>query len=255
MATGQRICVIAAFLIVTAPIVAQKPAGTTASFQSGNKAVAVERYDPAEKGSHPAVLVIHGAGGPGGGWRDSGIVRALTTAGYSVFVPHYFDAAGPWDNSGAGEKFYSYIRTVTDAVRYAGQQPGIRPDGVALVGYSLGGILVLAVAEETISHPPPQPVPPIKAVVENYGKMPEFAAGRMTTMPPVLILHGEKDELVPVSEAYTVEKVLKAKSVPYEMKIYPGQGHGFRGPAEDDAVRRAVEFLKSHLAPNSEKHP
>ncbi|MCH3985905.1 MAG: alpha/beta hydrolase [Prevotella sp.] len=45
-------------------------------------------------------------------------------------------------------------------------------------------------------------------------------------MPPVLISHGGADKLVPVKQAYELEKQLKAKDIPYLLRIYPGEGHG-----------------------------
>ena len=228
-------------------ISASAGAQTLASFQSGNKPVTIERFDPATPGEHAAVVVAHGAGGPEAGWRKTGLIEALTSAGYSVFAPHYFEAGGPWDDSGAGEKFYAYIRALHDATRYVGTLSGIRKGGIALVGYSLGGILVLAEAEESNSHPAPQPGPPIRVVVENYSYMPEFAAARMTTMPPVLLLHGEKDEVIPVAKAYETDKLLSSKAVPHEIQVYPGQGHGFHGDDLKDANRRTVEFIRKYL--------
>src|SRR5579872_7255268 len=74
-------------------------AQTSATFPSGGRTVAIERFDPTSQGDHAAVMLVHGAGGVDGGWRKSGIIEALTEAGYSVFVPHYFDAGGAWDNS------------------------------------------------------------------------------------------------------------------------------------------------------------
>ena len=247
MRTGlEKVGYCAAFLVAVCLLAVGQTNGT---FQSGGKTVAIERFDPESKGEHAAVMVVHGAGGPDAGWRKSGVVQALNAAGYTVFAPHYFDAGGVWDWSGAGDKFFAYIRALNDASRYIGTQPGIRKDGIALVGFSLGGVLVLGAAEETVSHPPPaeQAGLPIKAVVDNYGYMPEFAAPRMTTMAPVLILHGDKDEVVPVARAYETEKLLKSKSVPYEMKIYPGQGHGFSGDDLKDADRRTVEFIRKYL--------
>jgi carboxymethylenebutenolidase len=35
--------------------------------------------------------------------------------------------------------------------------------------------------------------------------------------------------------------------VPHEVKVYPGQGHGFHGAAEKDATQRALFFLQRYL--------
>ena len=62
------------------------------------------------------------------------------------------------------------------------------------------------------------------------------------------MLHGAADPIVPVANAYAVEALLRQQNVPHEVKVYPGQGHGFRGAAEEDATHRALAFLKRHLA-------
>ena len=222
--------------------------GTKAVFLSDRKPVVIEQYNPSTRGSHPAVMVVHGGGGPDGDWRKSGILEALTAAGYSVFVPHYFDGrGGRWDGSDQPDQFFAYIRTLNDASRYIAKQPDIKNNRIGLVGLSLGGYLALGYAEEVRSHPPPLNPPDIKAVVEMYGGMPGFAASRMATMPPSLILHGEDDDVVPVTRAYEVEEALRKKGALYEIKVYSHQGHGFSGEALKDANERTVSFLKAHL--------
>ncbi len=44
-------------------------------------------------------------------------------------------------------------------------------------------------------------------------------------MPPVLILHGDKDPVVKVDVAYRLEALLRKNQVPCELKIFPGEGH------------------------------
>jgi carboxymethylenebutenolidase len=235
-------------VLASSSVGAQQLVGIKAVFISDHKSVLIEQYSPATKGSHPAVMVVHGGGGPDGDWRKSGLLETLTAAGYSVFVPHYFDGqGGPWDGSDNPDQFIDYIRTLNDAARYIGRQPDVKNNQIGLLGLSLGGYLVLGLAEEVRSHPPPLHSPDIKAVVEMYGGMPEFAVSRMTTMPPVLILHGENDEVVPVTRAYDVEEQLRKKGVNYEIKVYPHQGHGFSGDTLKDANERIVSFLKTHL--------
>ena len=234
-------------VITSLPVGAQL-VGIKAVFVSDHKPVVIEQYNPATKGSHPAVMVVHGGGGPDEDWRKSGLLEALTAAGYSAFVPHYFDGkGGRWDGSDQPDQFVAYIRTLNDASRYIGRQPDVKNNRIGLVGFSLGGYLVLGFAEEVRSHPPPLHSPEIKAVVEMYGGMPGFAVSRMATMPPLLILHGEDDDVVPVTRAYDVEELLRKKGVSYEIKVYSHQGHGFSGDALKDANERIVFFLRTHL--------
>ena len=122
---------------------AQSPAPTT--FQSENKSVTIERFDPKAAGSHPAVILVHGGGGAQGDWRKSGLLEALTDAGYIVFVPHYFEGSGGnWTRSANADQLIAYIRTLNDAARFFAEQPGVQKDGIGLVGISLGRYVVLA---------------------------------------------------------------------------------------------------------------
>ena len=245
----MRTCfnLLVALFIQTGLASGQTLVGTTSVFHSDHQAITIERFDPRSGTYHPAVLFVHGGGGPQGDWRKSGILEALTTAGYSVFVPHFFDGPGQWSPSVKPQMFLAYTRTLNDATRYIAAQPEIRNKGIGVVGFSLGGYLALALAEEERSHPPPLRSPEIKAVVEFFGGMPGFAEERLTAMPPVLILHGEDDDVVPVGSAYELEKLLKKRAVPYEIKIYPHQGHGFSGDALEDSKKRTVSFLSAHL--------
>ena len=124
-----------------------------------------------------------------------------------------------------------------DAVTYVAGQPGVDQDRIAVVGFSLGASLALAAAGEDAR---------IKAVVDVFGPMPA-GADKAARTPPVLILHGDRDRVVPVENAHRLEALLKKRGVPHEIKIYPDQGHGFHGPAQIDAAGRILAFLDRHL--------
>lgn len=71
----------------------------------------------------------------------------------------------------------------------------------------------------------------------------------MRRLCPVLILHGEADQTIPVEEAYQLQKLLQKKGIPYEIKIYPGAGHGFEDQSIwQDAGLRSLQFLQKYLA-------
>ncbi|PMD18103.1 putative acylamino-acid-releasing enzyme [Hyaloscypha hepaticicola] len=46
-------------------------------------------------------------------------------------------------------------------------------------------------------------------------------------VPPMLILHGEEDVRVPVSQAWGVRRALQSEGLPFELVTYPRQGHFF----------------------------
>ena len=60
---------------------------------------------------------------------------------------------------------------------------------------------------------------------------------------PVLILHGEKDENVPVSQAYMLRDRLTALKKDFEIKLFPDRPHGI-GP---EVVPLTVDFFKRKL--------
>lgn len=59
---------------------------------------------------------------------------------------------------------------------------------------------------------------------------------------PVLLLQGEEDRVVPLSQAEVLTAALAARSVPHALVVFPDEGHGFRRAAT------IVEALESELA-------
>lgn len=166
----------------------------------------------------------------------------LASHGFAVYVLHYFDRTGTTgiaDKQTAVRNFPLWGKTVWDAISHAEQQPEVDRERIGLLGFSLGAYLALSVAAVDAR---------IRAVVDFFGGMPKEMTFFIRRLCPTLILHGESDPTVPVSEAYQLQKLLEKKSVPYEMQIYPGAGHSFNGEVWDDARRRTLAFLQRHLA-------
>src|SRR4030095_12527357 len=62
---------------------------------------------------------------------------------------------------------------------------------------------------------------------------------------PVLILHGEKDINVPVSQAYLLRDRLKVLKKEFEIQTFPDREHGI-GP--ENLYKYSLDFLKRKLA-------
>ena len=62
---------------------------------------------------------------------------------------------------------------------------------------------------------------------------------------PVLILHGEKDENVPVNQAYLLRDRLTALKKDFEIKLYPDKAHGIDA---EEVERVTIDFFKRRLA-------
>ncbi|GIW99490.1 MAG: calcium sensor EFh [Pirellulaceae bacterium] len=71
--------------------------------------------------------------------------------------------------------------------------------------------------------------------------------------PPMLIVHGDADPLVPYQQSQMLHEALQQAGVESALVIVPGGGHGpFNG---QEHLNRAVKFFDSHLKPNSAPPP
>jgi carboxymethylenebutenolidase len=215
---------------------------TDATFKSRGKDVIVDVFSPGAAGRYPAVVVVHGHGGVGEGKRSGShaLARHLAQAGYVTLVPHYFGSLKPDAKNGRknARSFAVWARTVSDTVAFAARRPDVDPRRIGLLGSSLGSWVSLSVAARDRR---------VSAVVENFGGWPEWEELDPARLPPVLILHGDADRNVSVEEAHKLERMLEQAGVAYEMKIYPGADHGFRGADHEDALKRTIEFFDTHV--------
>jgi carboxymethylenebutenolidase len=188
----------------------------------------------------PAVLMLHGADGLSHNGQYRSGARGLAAAGYQVYLVHYLDRTGETRASFATlfRNFETWMETVRDALAYVAARPEVDPQRIGIVGISLGAGLGLAISGGE---------PRVRALVSYFGPLPQGAVSVTARLPPTLVLHGAADPIVPAFNAQAIEALLRQQGVPHEVKVYPGEGHGFRGTAERDATARVVAFLGRHL--------
>src|SRR5438477_12055976 len=116
------------------------------TFLSGGKTVSIDHYVPSKGGTHPAILLIHGSGGPLHGIDPYG--QQAANFGINVFVAHYFERTGhDWVAPGMiHDNFLAWMETLADALNYIAAQPRVDAERIGLIGFSLGGYLALALA-------------------------------------------------------------------------------------------------------------
>ena len=155
------------------------------SIQSDGHRVRIDKYATARSGKHPAILVLHGAGGTLlDGPEMRRVARQLAEAGNTVYLVHYFNRTGTIFGFDAGmqKNFAVWLATVRDCIKFA-QQDSANPSPVGIYGYSLGGFLALAAASDN---------PAVGAVVEHAGGIWNGKTERIKHMPPVLVVHGDR---------------------------------------------------------------
>ena len=107
-----------------------------------------------------------------------------------------------------------------------------------MVSFSLGSFLALEIVPEDRR---------VGALAEFFGGASYYRKKAASRMPPVLILHGDKDDSVPVARAYELEKIMQHLRTPYEIRIYAGEGHGFSAENRRDALDHSIGFFEKHL--------
>jgi dienelactone hydrolase len=183
---------------------------------------------------------LHGSGG--GYPVVFGPARLLAAHGFVAYSLHYFERTGTEVASGRGTVLLhapAWMKTIRDAISFVSTQPEVDAERIGLLGISLGAYLSLAVASIDDR---------VTVVIDYFGGFPKEMKLFMRRFCPVLVLHGEADDVVPVAEAGEIRKIAERKNVPCEVKIYPGVGHGFPPEIMQDAGQRALDFLKRHLA-------
>ncbi len=68
--------------------------------------------------------------------------------------------------------------------------------------------------------------------------------------PPFLIMHGDQDRLVPISQSEKLRDALKEAKVEVKYQVVEGAGHGFGGPKE---VKAVMEFFDANLKAKAEE--
>lgn len=115
-------------------------------------------------------------------------------------------------------------------------EEGLSADRLALVGFSQGTMLSL--------HVGPRRADQIAAIAGFSGRllMPG-AVGEALTKPPILLLHGDADEVVPFASMAEAEVALTKANFDIETFVMSGVGHGI----SPDGLQRASGFLHANF--------
>jgi phospholipase/carboxylesterase len=117
------------------------------------------------------------------------------------------------------------------------------PSALALVGFSQGTMMALHAGLRRAAAP---------AAIVGYsgifvlpdGAKPEAVAGEIKSKPPVLLIHGDQDDLIPPQALFLGAQELAALEVPVEWHLSQGIGHGI----DQEGLRHGGEFLARRFA-------
>jgi phospholipase/carboxylesterase len=126
------------------------------------------------------------------------------------------------------------------------QRYRLAPGRLVLVGFSQGTMLALHAGLRRSAAP--------AAIVGYSGLLagPEHL-GEITARPPVLLIHGEADDLIPADALHIAREQLAAAGTPVEWHVRPRLGHGI----DPEGQRLAGHFMAQVIAkpPGAIKHP
>jgi len=225
----------------------------------------VMRADPRHANGAAVVIV------PGGGHRivvyqSEGIQAAqhLNRIGVTAFVLKYRLARDPNSKSDAGTPYTidgdaaSDVRRALRWVRAHASEYGIDPHRLGLMGFSAGGELVTAVADN------PEVVPPAAAkarrdAIDSQDARPDFQvlvypgplgvpAKAVNGAPPAFLVAGTKDKCC-MPPAIGLYQQLQAAGVSAELHLYADTDHAFNmGRGERVSIQHWPDRLSDWLS-------
>lgn len=196
----------------------------------------MELYIPKGTGPFPLVFMLHGSAGAlsippsGKPASDNFGEHFLVRQCLLVALPHYIQAFGYssfWSQQQILSLFPHTVEVVSQLLKAAESLPQVKGQLVFLFGQSLGGYLSVALALRW---------PEVRAVSDFGGGFPRGYSLDRSGPLSILISHGATDGVVPVSQAYLLQRYCRHHGIAVQLKIYPGEGHYFTSAARAEVI-------------------
>lgn len=206
---------------------------------------------PASGGRADALVVLlHGVGADGSDLIALGQAWAPALPRAAFVAP---DAPFPCDMAPYGRQWFSLqdrsMPSLLAGVQTAApiltrflegelERRGLPWSRLVLVGFSQGTMMSLYLA--------PRLSPGPAGVLGYSGALvgAELLAGEVRSRPPMMLVHGNADEVVPWQATGMAAQALTAAGLSVQSIIRPGLGHGI----DEEGVRQGGDFLRDSLA-------
>ena len=213
------------------------------------------RLDPRSGAARQLVVFLHGYGADGNDLIEIGRAWQPLLPHAAFVSPH---APEPCAQAPVGRQWFALTFRNPDE-RWIGVNQAapllerfldaelarhkLPPTALALVGFSQGTMMALHVGLRRAVAP--------AAIVGYSGLLVERPDGdaekfvaEIKSRPPVLLVHGDRDDLIPPQALFQAMEGLAAVGVPVEWHLSAGVGHGI----DAEGLRHGGEFLARRLA-------
>ena len=235
------------------PVTSRTPSSWTeyAHGQGAPVTVVGYLYLPAgATGPLPAMILKHGSAGLSGAQGENIRKWAARLNGWGV-AAFIVDSFGP---RGLGESAsdQSKLRSLADladafaALKVLATDPRIDPARIGIIGWSRGGAVAMETALESARLAVLAPTDPkFAAHVVYYGMASPQYRDAATDRAPMLFLHGEADNLVPIGPTRDFADWIQTQGNAVTFQSYPGVYHDFDVENGTDGSVSMVESARN----------
>jgi predicted esterase len=232
-------CRLAIFLSLCLAAAGQTLPVEYATFTSHGKPVSCVVYDA--QSTLATIILLHGTGP-----SDLGMARTqakfFSEHGFRVLMADYLSVTP--NTKPSAENYRRWAEVVEDIAEDLRSRPGARNKNIALLGQDLGASVALLASSHKTG---------VAAISEWSGLLPNQFFSQVQSLPPLLIIHGEQDQQVPVLNARQLVRLCELRDFTCDAGIYPDEGHVFSTTAMNSANQRTLAFFQKYLWANLPK--
>jgi dienelactone hydrolase len=260
---GHWLRTIAAALALIVPIIgnaqekvtipSRTPSTWTEYMHGQGAAVTVVGYlylPSGAKGPVPAMILKHGSAGLAGAQGENirNWAKSMTDWGIAALVVDSFTPRGIGESASDQSKLRSLadLADSFSALKVLGSDPRIDSGRIGIIGWSRGGAVAMETALESARLAVLASTDPkFAAHVVLYGMAEPQYRDTATDRAPMLFLHGDSDNLVPVGPTKEFADWIQAQGNPVTFQTYQGVYHDFDVEGGIDGSVSLVETARN----------